>query len=79
MLLLMTSIVILFTVFTPFGHSCISSLVSGDLVPGFSINSITPIFVADYVSLSGMESFMNHFIFSSLVMYCIMVQQIFRK
>ena len=60
-------------------HSCISSLVSGDLVPGFSINSITPIFVADYVSLSGMESFMNHFIFSSLVMYCIMVQQIFRK
>ena len=49
----MTSIVILFTVFTPFGHSCISSLVSGDLVPGFSINSITPIFVADYISLSG--------------------------
>ena len=64
-------------------HSCISSLVSRDLVPSFSLNFITSICVADYVSLSGMENFLenflNHYIYSSLVMYWVMVQQISRK
>ena len=59
-------------------HSCISSLVSRDLVPSFSLNFIISICVADYVSLSGMENFLNHFIYSSLVNR-IMVQQISRK